>query len=59
MLTDVPTGLLEVSGRRLRLRDYVRSLRSYHTEAVFSKDDPLPGIIECLLLPYLLLKKGF
>jgi D-aspartate ligase len=59
LLTDLPTGLVEVSGRRLRLRDYVQSLRSYHTEAVFSKQDPLPGIIECLLLPYLLLKKGF
>jgi len=59
LLTDLPTGLMEVGGRRLRLRDYVQSLRSCHTEAVFSRHDPLPGIIECLLLPYLFLKKGF
>jgi D-aspartate ligase len=59
LLTDVPTGIVEVSGRRMRLRDYVESLRQAHTEAVFSNEDPLPGVVECLLLPYLLLKRGF
>jgi len=59
LLTDVPTGILDVSGRRMRLRDYVESLRHVHTDAVFSKEDPLPGIVEFLLLPYLFLKKGF
>jgi D-aspartate ligase len=59
LLTDVPTGIVEVIGGRLRLREYVQSLRKFHTEAVFSKADPLPGIIECLLLPYLLTKRGF
>jgi D-aspartate ligase len=59
LLTDVPTGIVEVSGRRMRLRDYLESLRHVHTDAVFSKEDPLPGIVEFLLLPYLLLKKGF
>jgi D-aspartate ligase len=59
LLTDIPTGIVEVSGRRIRLRDYLESLRHVHTDAVFSKEDPLPGIVEFLLLPYLFLKKGF
>jgi predicted ATP-grasp superfamily ATP-dependent carboligase len=58
LLTDIPTGILEVSGRHLRLRDYLESLRNFHTEAVFSKEDPLPGVAECFLFPYLLLKRG-
>jgi hypothetical protein len=28
-------------------------------ESVFSLDDPLPGLAELTLLPYLFLKRGF
>ena len=59
LMTDLPAGIMEVSGRRLRLGDYIRTLRKAHTEAVFSKEDPFPGIVECLLLPYLILKRGY
>jgi hypothetical protein len=30
-----------------------------NTEAVFSFGDPLPGMAELLLLPYLFVKRGF
>jgi predicted ATP-grasp superfamily ATP-dependent carboligase len=59
LLTDLPAGLVEIGGRRLKLRDYIQSVRKFHTEAVFSKEDPFPGIVECLLLPYLMLKRGY
>ena len=59
LLTDVPTGIVEVSSRRMKLRDYIESLRHVHTDAVFSKEDPLPGIVEFLLLPYLFVKRGY
>jgi D-aspartate ligase len=59
LLTDVPTGILEVSAGHLGLRDYLDSLRNFHTEAVFSREDPLPSVVECLLFPYLLLKRGY
>ena len=59
LMTDLPAGIMEVSGRRLRLGDYIRTLRKAHTEAVFSREDPFPGIVECLLLPYLVLKRGY
>lgn len=59
LLTDLPTGIVGVSGRHLSFNDYVESLLNFHTEAVFSMEDPFPGIVECVLLPYLLMKKGF
>ncbi len=57
--TDVPTGTLDVAGRRIKLRDYIESLRRNHTDAVFSSEDPFPGIVECFLFPYLIVKRGF
>jgi D-aspartate ligase len=59
LMTDLPAGIIEVSGKRLRLEDYIRTLLSCHTEAVFSTEDPFPGIVECFLLPYLILKRGY
>jgi D-aspartate ligase len=59
LLTDIPTGLLDVFRRRLSLRDYCRSLRTFHTEAVFNREDPIPGLVECALIPYLTFKRGF
>jgi D-aspartate ligase len=59
LLTDVPTGILEVRGRRMRLKDYSESLRRIHTDAVFGSEDPFPGMVEWLLLPYLTVKRGF
>jgi predicted ATP-grasp superfamily ATP-dependent carboligase len=44
--------------RTLRPRDYLSSLRGVDTEAVFSARDPLPGIYELMLLPYLFVKRG-
>ena len=59
LLTDIPTGLLDVAAGRLRLGDFWRSLRNYHIEAVFNREDPIPGLVECALIPYLTVKRGF
>jgi predicted ATP-grasp superfamily ATP-dependent carboligase len=59
LLTDVPTGYVEIRAGDLGLREYLRTLRSAHTEAVFSRRDPLPGLAELALLPYLAVKRGF
>jgi D-aspartate ligase len=59
LVTDLPVGALEIVGGRLDLRGYLRSLRTVHTESVFSRDDPLPGVVEVALVPYLFLKRGF
>lgn len=56
--TDVPTAAIELRRRRLDWREYARSLRDVHTEAVFACDDMRPALAELALLPYLAIKKG-
>ena len=58
-LTDLPTALRSLISGDLEWRSYLRSLRRVHAEAVFSLDDPLPGLVEVALLPYLSWKRGF
>ena len=59
LVTDLPTGIVEMLGRRLDWREYVRSLRDFQVEAVFNREDPLPGLMELFLIPYLSVKRGF
>jgi len=59
LLTDLPSGILGILKGHLDLPTYVRSLFQSHEEAVFSLDDPLPGLAEVSLFPYLLMKRGF
>lgn len=58
LLTDMPTGLVEIRSGSLNWRTYLRTLR-FDTEAVFSWKDPLPGLAEVALIPYLYAKRGF
>lgn len=58
LVTDVPNALVDMRAGRLRPGAYLRSLRGIHTEAVFSRRDPLPALYELALLPYLFLKRG-
>ena len=59
MITDVPTAFLEFIAGDLDLKSYVRSLKNCNVDAVFSVEDPLPGLVEVLLVPYLALRRGF
>lgn len=59
LLTDLPTGCLDVAAGRLRARDFWHSVRNAHIEAVFAKEDPMPGLVEFALIPYLAVKRGF
>lgn len=59
LITDLPTSMQEIRNARLDWRVYLRSLRSFHVESVFSREDPLPGLVELALLPYLYVKRGF
>jgi D-aspartate ligase len=59
VLTDLPSGVVGILGGHLDLSTYVRSLFQWQEEAVFSMDDPLPGLAEVTLVPYLLMKRGF
>jgi D-aspartate ligase len=59
LITDLPTGVLGMLNGQIKGRDYLRTLREFDEEAVFSLDDPLPGIAEIALLPYLYATRGF
>ncbi len=59
LLTDLPTGFVQIRAGDFGLREYLRSLRRADVEAVFSRNDPLPGLAELALLPYLAVKRGF
>jgi D-aspartate ligase len=58
LTTDLPNAFRDIRSGTLRLGDYLRSLRGVHTEAVFSLHDPIPGLYEIALLPYLAVKRG-
>jgi len=58
LLTDLPTGFGEIRRGRLKLRSYLRSVLRSNIESVFSWEDPLPGLAEVALVPYLYLKRG-
>jgi predicted ATP-grasp superfamily ATP-dependent carboligase len=59
MTTDVPAAVMAFLGGELDLKGYAHSLRNCHVEAVFSLEDPMPGLVELLLVPYLAFKRGF
>ena len=51
--TDLATSASELVHGRLRLGEYLRSLRDVDVEAVFSRDDPRPSIADLAYLPHL------
>ena len=59
MTTDIPAAAMALYHGDLNLKGYVHSLRNCNVDAVFSHEDPLPGLAEILLIPYLALKRGF
>lgn len=59
LATDVPAAFMAIIAKEANLKSYLESLRDCSVEAVFSTDDPLPGIAELFLLPYLAAKRGF
>jgi predicted ATP-grasp superfamily ATP-dependent carboligase len=58
LATDLPNAVRDVRAGKARIVDYTRSLRGIDEEAVFSIRDPLPGLLEVALLPYLAVKRG-
>lgn len=57
--TDVPNAVRDIRAGTQQLPGYLRSLRHVNTEAVHSLRDPVPGMYEIALLPYLAIKRGF
>jgi predicted ATP-grasp superfamily ATP-dependent carboligase len=57
--TDLPAAMMAILSGDTDLKSYLRSLRNCNVEAVFSPRDPLPGLAEVALIPYLAIKRGF
>jgi D-aspartate ligase len=59
LITDLPTAALEIARRRLSVGGYLRMLATFDIESVFCRDDPLPGLLELALIPYLVRTRGY
>lgn len=59
LVTDLATGIVEARRGNLNWRTYFQSLKDFHIESVFCRDDPLPGLVELSLVPYLFVRRGF
>ena len=59
LLTDIPTVLIEIIKGRMSFMEYLKSFNGKKEFAVWSLKDPLPFLVEILLIPYLWLKRGF
>lgn len=59
MTTDLPAAFMAMVAGDVSPKGYLKSLKSCNVEAVFSSDDPLPGVAEVLMVPYLAIKRGF
>ena len=59
ILTDVGVAVTECLKGRMRPTEYLESLKGSKTYAVWSGRDPLPFFAELMLLPYMMVKRGF
>ena len=59
LTTDIPTVFLEIVKGKMKIRDYLSSMKGDKTDAVLSLEDPLPFLAEIALIPYLWVKRGF
>ncbi len=57
LYTDSWISFKEILKGTLSIKDYLKSLEGEREYAVFSLDDPLPFIIETLIMPYLLITR--
>jgi D-aspartate ligase len=58
VLTDLPNAARDIWAGNAQVGSYLRSLRGISAEAVFSVRDPVPGLYELALLPYLAARRG-
>ena len=58
LLTDVPTAIGEILQGEMKITDYISTLSGKKQYAVISMRDPLPFIMEFLMLPYLWKTRG-
>ncbi len=58
-VTDLPIVLVELLKKRLKISDYLKSVRGKKELAVYSARDPLPFVAELFLAPIMWCRRGF
>lgn len=59
LTTDTPTVIMEILKGKMKIKDYLSSMKGKKEFDVFAFNDPLPFFAELAMLPYLLIKRGF
>jgi predicted ATP-grasp superfamily ATP-dependent carboligase len=59
LITDVPTVFLEILKGKMKINDYLVSIKGEKEFAVFEFTDPLPFFAEVFMIPYLWIRRGF
>lgn len=59
LITDIPTVFLEIAKGKMKISEYLESMRGKKIDPVLSVKDPFPFLAEILLLPYLWVKRGY
>ena len=59
LVTDLPTVITEILKGKMKLSDYINSMKGEKEFAVFCKNDPIPFFVEIAMIPYLWIKRGF
>ncbi len=57
--TDLPAAMMAILSGDTDWKGYLRSIKNCNVDAVFSPTDPVPGLAEVALIPYLAIKRGF
>jgi predicted ATP-grasp superfamily ATP-dependent carboligase len=57
-MVDTPISAALIAKGKMSITDYFRSWKGKKTFAVLSLKDPLPFLVELLLVPYIMKKRG-
>ena len=58
-ITDIPVSLHVLAQRRLSVSEYVNDLKGDVVSCEWDRSDPLPFFLQIVLLPYLILRRGY
>ncbi len=58
-ITDIPVVFDLLKQKKLNFRDYIKSINNNAVSCEWDKKDPFPMILQFLLLPYLIIKRGY
>ncbi len=58
-ITDIPTAMHLLIQRQITLKDYINSISRPNVHCDWDPSDPIPFLMQFLLLPYLMSRRGY